>query len=44
MDFDRRGFFKVAGLTLLGLMAKPAWEVFSTVEPPEPSSTTGTLA
>jgi Fe-S-cluster-containing dehydrogenase component len=44
MDFDRRGFFKVAGLTLLGLMAKPAWEVFSTVEPPEPSPTAGTLA
>jgi hypothetical protein len=37
MDFDRRGFLKVAGLTLLGLSVKPGWQVFSKEEPAEPS-------
>jgi len=44
MQFDRRGFLKIAGLTLLGLSAKPGWEVFSTVDLPEPSPTAETLA
>jgi len=35
MEFDKRGFLKVAGLTLLGLAAKPGWELFSKVPPSE---------
>ncbi len=44
MEFDRRGLLKIAGLTLLGLAAKPGWDVFSKVELPEPSPTSETLA
>ncbi len=29
IDLPRRGFLKIAGLTLLGLAAKPAWEIYS---------------
>lgn len=29
MDFDRRGFFKLTGLTALGLLTKPGWELIS---------------
>ena len=35
MQFDKRAFLKVAGLTLLGLAAKPGWELFSKVPPSE---------
>ncbi len=35
MEFDKRGFLKVAGLTLLGLAAKPGWELFSKGSPSE---------
>ena len=35
MEFDRRGFLKIAGLTVLGLAAKPGWELFSKIEPME---------
>ena len=44
MDVDRRGLLKVAGLTLLGLLAKPGWQVFSKDEPAEPSPDAETLA
>ena len=35
MEFDRRAFIKIAGLTVLGLAAKPGWELFSKIEPME---------
>jgi Fe-S-cluster-containing dehydrogenase component len=41
MELTRRGLFKIAGLTLLGLSAKPALDVFSQVMLPEPSSLPG---
>ena len=41
MEFDRRTLLKVGGLTLLGLCAKPGWEVFSKINPPEPSPAPG---
>ena len=44
MEFDRRALLKIAGLTLLGLAAKPGWDVFPKVELPEPSPTSETLA
>jgi Fe-S-cluster-containing dehydrogenase component len=44
MEFDRRGFLKVAGLTLVGLSAKPAWQVFSNVEPITTTPTSEELA
>jgi molybdopterin-containing oxidoreductase family iron-sulfur binding subunit len=44
MDFDRRGLLKVGGLTLLGLLVKPGWQVFSKEEPAEPSPGAETLA
>jgi Fe-S-cluster-containing dehydrogenase component len=44
MELDRRGFFKVAGLILLGLSAKPGWQVFSKVGAPEPSPDAEALA
>lgn len=44
MEFKRRGFLKIAGLTFLGLAAKPGWDVFSKVELPEPSPTPERLA
>ena len=44
MEFDRRGFLKIAGLTVLGLAAKPGWELFSKVEPQELVPSPETLA
>jgi molybdopterin-containing oxidoreductase family iron-sulfur binding subunit len=44
MEFTRRTFLKIGGLTLLGLSAKPGWQVFSKVEAPEPSPDAETLA
>jgi molybdopterin-containing oxidoreductase family iron-sulfur binding subunit len=44
MEFDRRGLLKIAGLTLLGLAAKPGWELFSKVEPQELVPSPETLA
>ena len=41
MEFNRRAFLKVGGLTLLGLTARPGWEVLSKVAPSEPSSAPG---
>jgi Fe-S-cluster-containing dehydrogenase component len=41
MKFDRRAFLKVAGLTLVGLAAKPGWEVFSKVSSSDPSPASG---
>ena len=39
-----RAFLKVAGLTLVGLAAKPGWEVFSKVSPSDPSPASGVSA
>ena len=39
MELSRRKLFKIAGLSLLGLSAKPALDVLSRVELPEPSPT-----
>ncbi|RPJ09056.1 MAG: 4Fe-4S dicluster domain-containing protein [Deltaproteobacteria bacterium] len=44
MGVDRRALLKVAGLTLLGLTAKPGWEVFSKVSSHEPSPAPGMTA
>jgi molybdopterin-containing oxidoreductase family iron-sulfur binding subunit len=44
MQFDRRGFLKIAGLTALGLVAKPGWDVFSKIESSEPLPTPETFA
>jgi molybdopterin-containing oxidoreductase family iron-sulfur binding subunit len=44
MEFDRRVFLKVAGLTLVGLAAKPGWEVFSKVGSSDPSPASGVSA
>jgi len=44
MEFERRGFLKIAGLTLLGLAAKPGWELFSKIESQELVPTPETLA
>ena len=41
MEFDRRLFLKVSGLTLLGFVAKPGWEVLSKMNTPNPSSASG---
>ncbi len=38
MSFERRAFLKIAGLTALGLVAKPGWEVLSKVTESGPSS------
>jgi len=35
MELDRRGFLKIAGLTVLGLAAKPGWDIVSKVKPAE---------
>jgi Fe-S-cluster-containing dehydrogenase component len=40
MKLTRRGLFKVAGLTLVGLSVKPALDVFSKVDLPDPSEGT----
>jgi len=37
MEISRRGFLKISGLTFLGLMAKPGWEVVSQIKPIEPA-------
>jgi molybdopterin-containing oxidoreductase family iron-sulfur binding subunit len=37
MELKRRDFLKIAGLTFLGLATKPGWEVFSKIDPIEPS-------
>ena len=44
MELDRRTLLKLAGLTLVGLVAKPGWEVLSQVDVPEPSPTSESLA
>ena len=44
MEFTRRTFLKIGGLTLLGLSAKPGWQVFSKVTAPEPSPDAEALA
>ena len=44
MELPRRGFLKIAGLTLLGFAAKPGWDAFSKIESPEPPSAPETLA
>jgi len=44
MEFDRRGFLKIAGLTVLGLAAKPGWELVSKFEPVELEPGPETLA
>jgi len=44
MDLTRRRLFKIAGFTLLGLSAKPALDVFSKVDLPEPSPVAGPSA
>ncbi len=44
MEFDRRVFLKVAGLTLLGFAAKPGWEVFSKSIESGPSPAQGILS
>jgi molybdopterin-containing oxidoreductase family iron-sulfur binding subunit len=44
MEFNRRAFLKIAGLTVLGLSAKPGWEVFSKIDTPEVSPEAETLA
>ena len=38
MEFDRRTFLKIAGLTVLGLSAKPGWKVLAKIGDSEPSS------
>ena len=43
MEFDRRVFLKVAGLTLLGFAAKPGWEVLSKIDESGPSAAQGIL-
>jgi Fe-S-cluster-containing dehydrogenase component len=44
MEVTRRTLLKVAGLTLLGLTAKPGWEILSALDQPEPSPASGALA
>ena len=44
MELNRRGLFKVAGLTLLGLSAKPVLDVFSKVDLPSPSTAPASFA
>ncbi len=44
MEITRRTLLKVAGLTLLGLSAKPGWEIISALDRPEPSPASGPLA
>ena len=44
MEFDRRVFLKVAGLTLLGFVAKPGWEVLSKIDESGPSTAQGILS
>ena len=39
MEINRRGLLKAAGLSLLGLLAGPAWYVVSRAKLPEPSPT-----
>jgi len=43
MEFDRRGLLKVAGLSLLGLIAAPAWYVISRAKLPGKSPAPGIL-
>jgi Fe-S-cluster-containing dehydrogenase component len=44
MEVTRRTLLKVGGLTLLGLVAKPGWEIISALDQPEPSPASGALA
>ncbi len=44
MEFTRRTLLKVAGLTVLGLAAKPGWEILSALDKAEPSPAPGPLA
>ncbi len=44
MDITRRTLFKIAGLTLLGLSAKPGWKILSALDLSEPSPAPGTRA
>jgi Fe-S-cluster-containing dehydrogenase component len=44
MELDRRTLLKLTGLTLLGFAAKPGWEVFSQIDPPELNPTAESLA
>ena len=44
MELTRRRLFKIAGFTLLGLSVKPALDVFSKVDLPEPSPVAGPSA
>jgi Fe-S-cluster-containing dehydrogenase component len=41
MEFDRRTFLKVAGLTLVGFAARPGWEALSKMNISDPSSAPG---
>jgi Fe-S-cluster-containing dehydrogenase component len=43
MEVDRRGLLKAAGLSLLGLVAGPAWYFVSRAKPPEQSPRPETL-
>ena len=44
MELTRRTLLKVGGLTLLGLCAKPGWEILSAIDRPEPLPASGPFA
>jgi hypothetical protein len=44
MEFNRRAFIKIAGLSILGLSVKHGWEVFSKIDMPELSPDAEALA
>src|SRR3990172_13160850 len=44
MELTRRTLLKVGGLMILGLSAKPGWEILSAIDRPEPLPASGPFA